>query len=383
MRTLIKNAYVVSPDYEMSGAAVLIEDQIIKGVYSADETMPSADKVIDAEGNMLMPGFIDVHCHGNSGYDFTDADQEGMNTMAKAKLKEGVTSWLPTTLTLPEEQLAAALKTAAVYIDSDVKGCRVPGIHLEGPYINVSQIGAQNPAYVRLPDIEEVKRLNAICKVLKISYAVEVEGGAEFSRDLRAMGITPSCVHSEATHADFEAAMSCGLRNISHFCNQVTKLHHREIGVVGAGLLHDDVFIEFICDKLHICPDMIKLVFKLKNSERIMLITDSMCAAGMPDGEYKLGGLDVIVSGGCARLKSNDALAGSTLALCDGLKNVKEITSMSLTELVKTTSFNQAQSLGLEKLGKIEPGFIADIVIMGEDFVPVKVLVGGEVRLEK
>jgi N-acetylglucosamine-6-phosphate deacetylase len=383
MRTLITNAYVVSPDFELENAAVLIEDQYIAGVYSQDETLPPADNVIDAEGNMLMPGFIDVHCHGNSGYDFTDADQQGMNTMAQAKLKEGVTSWLPTTLTLPEEKLAAALETAAAYIDSDVKGCRVPGVHLEGPYINVSQIGAQNPAYVRLPDIEEVKRLNAICKVLKISYAVEVEGGAEFSRDLRAMGITPSCVHSEATHADFQSAMNCGIRNISHFCNQVSKLHHREIGLVGAGLLHDDVFIEFICDKLHICPDMIKLVFKFKRSDRIMLITDAMCAAGMPDGDYELAGLEVIVKDGCARLKSNGALAGSTLALCDGLKNVKEITCMSLTELVKTTSFNQAQSLGLEKLGKIEPGFIADIVIMGADFTPLKVMVDGEIRLEK
>ena len=163
----------------------------------------------------------------------------------------------------------------------------------------------------------------------------------------------------------------------------MTKLHHREIGVVGAGLLHDDVFIEFICDKLHICPDMIKLVFKLKNSERIMLITDAMRAAGMPDGLSSLGGLEVVVSNGCARLKSNGALAGSTLALCDALKNVKEITSISLTELVKATSFNQAQSLGLQKLGKIEPGFIADIVILDDNFVPIKVLVDGEVRLEK
>ncbi len=383
MRTLIKNALVVSPDFEMSGAAVMIENGYITGVYSADETLPQADKIIDAEGNMLMPGFIDVHCHGNSGYDFADADQEGMNTMGIAKLKEGVTSWLPTTLTLPEEEIAAALKTAAVYIESGVKGCRVPGIHLEGPFINVSQIGAQNPAYVRKPDIEEVKRLNQICKVLKVSYAVEIEGGAAFARDLRALGITPSCVHSEATHADFEAGMRCGLRNISHFCNQVTKLHHREIGVVGAGLLHDDVFIEFICDKLHICPDMIKLVFKLKNPERIMLITDAMRAAGMPDGLSSLGGLEVVVSNGCARLKSNGALAGSTLKLCDALKNVKEITSMSLTDLVKATSFNQAQSLGLQKLGKIEPGFIADIVILDDNFVPVKVLVDGEVRLEK
>lgn len=381
MRTLITNARCISPDFDLTGASVLVDGRNIAGVFRSEEEKPAADTVFDAAGKMLMPGFIDVHCHGNSGFDFSDADQDGMNEMCLAKLKEGVTSWLPTTLTLPEDELAAALKTAGVYSASGIKGAKVPGIHLEGPYINVKQIGAQNPDYVRLPDIEEVKRLNSIYKVLKVSYAVEVEGGAEFARELRTMGITPSCVHSEATYARFEAAMSCGLRNISHFCNQVSGLHHREIGIVGAGLLHDDVFIELICDKLHICPDMIKLVFKLKRSDRIMLITDSMRAAGMPDGEYDLGGMDVVVRGGCARLKTNNALAGSTLALCDALKNVYEITAMSLSELVKASSFNQAQSLGLDRLGRIEPGFIADLVVLNDDFTPAAVFVDGEQRL--
>ncbi|MFA7183740.1 MAG: amidohydrolase family protein, partial [Victivallales bacterium] len=264
---------------------------------------------------------------------------------------------------------------------SGKKGCKVPGVHLEGPFINPNCLGAQNPDYVRLPDIEEVKRLAKIFPVVKVSYAVEIEGGARFASQLLAEGITPSCVHSAAKYSEFKAAAENGLRNLSHFCNQMTGLHHRDIGLVGAGLAEKEVFIELICDTLHICPDMIKLLFDLKNTEKIQLITDAMRAAGMPDGEYTLGGLPVIVADDAARLKSNGALAGSTLEVCTALKNVFEITGKPLAELIKTTSWNQAQALGLEKLGRIEPGYFADIVILSDDFKPVKVFVNGELRL--
>ncbi|MFA7230125.1 MAG: N-acetylglucosamine-6-phosphate deacetylase [Victivallaceae bacterium] len=381
MSTLLKNCHIVSPDCDIKNAAVLIEGKFIKKIYIGNDSIPEAGKVIDAAGKMVAPGFIDIHCHGRSGYDFTDAKQEAIDTIAIDKLKEGVTSLLPTTLTLPEDALAAALQTAANYVKSGKKGCKLPGVHLEGPYINPACLGAQNPAFVRLPDIAEVKRLNSIFKVAKVSYAVEVVGGAQFAADLLAEGITPSCVHSAAKHSEFLEGNKRGLKNLSHFCNQMTPLHHRDIGLVGAGLMHNEVFIEFICDTLHICPDMINLVFKLKSTERIQLITDAMCAAGMPDGDYELGGLPVIVKDGAARLKSNGALAGSTLQLCDALKNVYNITGIKLSELIKTTSWNQAQALGLEKLGRIEPGYYADIVILNDQFKPEKVLVNGEVRL--
>ncbi len=380
MKTLIKNCHLISPDAELENAAVLIDGKFIAGVYADGETLPLADNIVDAEGKMVVPGFIDVHCHGRSGYDFTDAMQEGMDAIGIDKLKEGVTTLLPTTLTLPEEQLKPAMKTVAEYVRRGVKGSRIAGVHLEGPYINDKCCGAQNPAFVRKPDIDEVKRLDAISKVAKVSFAIETAGGYAFVRDLLAAGITPSCVHSSATYADFKKASALGLKNLSHFCNQMTPLHHRDIGLVGAGLLHDEVFIELICDKVHISPDMIKLIFKIKGPEKVLLITDAMCAAGLEDGDYNLGGLPVVVKDGAARLASNGALAGSTLLFYKGLKNIYEITGMPLKELIKTTSWNQARSLGLEKLGKIEPGFYADILILNNDFSPEKVFVDGEIR---
>jgi N-acetylglucosamine-6-phosphate deacetylase len=380
MKTLIKNCHLISPDVELKNAAVLIDGKFIAGVYADGEILPSADNTVDAAGQMVVPGFIDVHCHGRSGYDFTDGSQEGMDAIAIDKLKEGVTTLLPTTLTLPEEQLKPGMKTVSEYVKRGVKGARIAGVHLEGPYINSKCCGAQNPAFVRNPDIEEVKRLDAISKVAKVSFAIEVAGGYAFVRELLAAGITPSCVHSSATYADFKKANALGLKNLSHFCNQMTPLHHRDIGLVGAGLLHDEVFVELICDTVHISPDMIKLIFKIKGPEKVLLITDAMCAAGLEDGDYNLGGLPVVVKDGAARLTSNGALAGSTLLFYKGLKNICEITGMPLKELIKTTSWNQARSLGLEKLGRIEPGFYADILILNDDFSPEKVFVDGEIR---
>ncbi len=380
MKTLLKEAFVISPDFEMEGASVLVEDGKITRIYSPEDNhLPSVDQVFDIQGDFLVPGFVDVHTHGAAGADFCDGTLTAIEKMAEAKLKEGVTTLLPTTVTIDEKTLSKALESAAKYKEHGEKFCKIPGVHLEGPYINPKCLGAQDPAFVRVPDIEEVKRLNAIFPVRKVSFAIEEKHAPEFTSELLGMGITPSCVHSAATFADFKKGYERGLRNLSHFCNQMTPLHHREIGLVGAGLSCEDVSLELICDKIHLCPDMISLIFSLHNTEKIQLITDSVRASGMPDGEYKLGDLTFHVKNGEARLPSG-ALAGSTLQFNQAFANVFETTGYALSDLVKTTSWNQAQSLNLPGIGKIAYGYAADLVVLSGDFNVQKVFVNGDLR---
>lgn len=383
---LIKNAYIVSPGYEFDGGAIIIEnDKIVKVLQPGTPLPTDADWVYDAEGHLVMPGFIDVHTHGAAGVDVCDADDPtAIETISKAKLAEGCTSWCPTTLTVPEDQLVKALENVAAYRKNECYS-KILGVHLEGPFINPSCCGAQNPAYLRKPNIDEVKKLHAITPVCQISYAPEGEvgDGAGFARECLEMGIVPSAGHTKCSYTEFKAIYASGLRHLTHFCNQMTPLHHRDIGLVGAGLLLDDLRAEMICDKIHLCPDMIDLAFQTKDIESILLITDSMRASHMPDGPSSLGGLDVIVKDGAARLASNGALAGSILKMNVALKNVWEVTGMPLNVLVKTTSYNQALEHGLEdKLGCIEPGYTADIAVLDDESFAVKaVFVNGEKRL--
>ena len=376
MKTLITNAHVISPEVDIENASVLIDGKIIAGIYLAEEPLPAADKIVDAEGKMLLPGFVDIHFHGRSGHDFCDGKIESLKTIAFEKLKDGVTSFLGTTLTVEEAMLSTAITSASEYMQSDYSGAKILGIHLEGPFFNPKCVGAQNPDFLRLPDIEMVKRLNSIFPVKKVSYSIELDGAIQFTKQLVDMGIMPACAHSAAKYSDFKKVWALGLKHMSHFCNVMRPLHHLEIGLVGGGLLHKDVYIEMICDKIHLCPEMIQLLFEIKGPEKIMLITDAMRGAGMADGTYDLGGMKATVKDGCARLDSG-AVAGSTVLYSQGLRNVHEITGLPLKELVKTTSWNQARSLNLGKLGKIESSYIADLVICENDFSPLMVFVDG------
>jgi N-acetylglucosamine-6-phosphate deacetylase len=205
-------------------------------------------------------------------------------------------------------------------------------------------------------------------------------GALEVIREAKAIGVTSSAAHTSSTAAQIFAAKEAGLTHLTHYGNAMTPLHHREIGVIGAGLLDDSIMIELICDTIHLCPDMLKLVFKLVPIDRLLMITDSMAASWIGNGEVLLGGLEVVVKDDVARLKHGGALAGSALLYNVGVKNVAEITGLPLSQIVKATSWNQAQSLGLEGFGKLEPGFAADVVLLGEDFSVWKTFVAGEER---
>ncbi|MBQ3315208.1 MAG: N-acetylglucosamine-6-phosphate deacetylase [Kiritimatiellae bacterium] len=382
MKTTIVNAHVVSPGVDLENAVVVVEDGRIKSVRKGPASA-KADKnntVVDVRGQYLMPGFIDVHTHGALGYDFCDADEKAVFEFARAKLQEGVTTVLPTTLTVSHGELVRAAKNAKKYAEAGMPYAKVPAIHLEGPFINVKCCGAQNPKYVRKPDIKEVKAIAKVYPVKLISYAVESEGGAKFAKECFKAGVVPSCGHTGAKFADLKPAYRNGLRHMTHFCNQMTPLHHREIGMVGAGFLVEDLNTEVICDKIHLCPDMLRLIFTRRSLEHIQMITDSLRCSHCRDGyAFEMGGLKVLLKNGEARLVEGGNLAGSTLWMGMGLKNVHDVTGIPLKDLVRCTSWNQAIELGWGKdLGKVEKGYVADLVVINpRSWKPSAVFVDG------
>jgi len=373
MRTLIRNARMISPGWERDGSLLMADGRIIS-LHAVGETV-EADEIFDAGGKILMPGFIDIHSHGADGADVCDGTVEALDHIARTKLREGVTTWLPTTLTQPAERLREILSTCATVMAGPHGGCRMPGIHLEGPFINAAKAGAQNTQYVRPPDVDELAALHAIAPIRLLSLAPEMPGACGVIRAAREMGIVCSAAHTAASYEEIKAAMAGGLTHLTHFGNAMTPLHHRGIGVVGAGLLEDGLMLELICDGVHLSRDMLELVFRKVAGYRLMLITDSVAASWCPDGRMQLGGLPAEIRNGVVRLEDG-TLAGSALRFNEGLALAHEVSGLPLSELVRTTSWNQARSLGLEGFGKLEPGFHADLVLLDADFTVHRTWVG-------
>ena len=384
-RTVIVNAHVISPGVDVDGATIVIEGKKIK-LVAAKKTAAKADKdttVVDVGGQYVMPGFIDVHTHGALTYDFCDADEKAIFEVARGKLQEGVTTFLPTTLTVSHGELIAAAKNAKKYADAGMPYAKAPGIHLEGPFINVKCCDAQNPKYVRKPSVKELKEIAKVYPVKQISYAVDADGGAKFAKECIKLGVVPSCGHTGAKMKDLMPAYKNGLRHMTHFCNQMTPLHHREIGMVGAGFLIDDLNTEVICDRIHLCDDMLRLIFTRRDLAHVQMITDSLRCSHCKDGyEFLMGGIKVKLQNGEARLEAGN-LAGSTLWMGNGLKNVHDVTGIPLKDLVRCTSWNQAIELGWGKtLGKVEKGYTADLVVINpRSWRPSAVFVDGEQRI--
>ena len=385
MGLVIEGARVVTPGRDLGVARVRIAGGRIAAV--GDDARPAAgDEVVAADALTLLPGFVDIHSHGRSGFDFCDATDEAFATIARDKLKDGVTSFLATGLTRPEEDLAELCRCAE-RCKSRGEGATCLGVHLEGPFFNREMAGAQNPDYLRKPDAAFVKRLDAISRIRKVSPAPELEGAEDCIRCLSAAGIVTSGGHSAADYETFERARAAGMTHLTHFCNAMMPVHHLRPTMVTGGLLADDVFAEIITDGVHLSDPMIRLIAKAKGPDRLMVISDAMCAAGCPDGMYSLGGLRVRVADGCARLAdvpydpksvvSN--VAGSVALFCDCFRRYVRVTGWPLHEAVKAAGFNQLRSLGIADRGEIAPGQVADLVLLDGDFRPKITVVSGEI----
>lgn len=380
MPATIADVLLVSPNNLIRSVSIEMGDDGHIGQIHEGHNPPAGSNVIfDGGGEVYVTaGFIDIHTHGANGFDLSDATPKAVETIAEAKLAEGVTTFLPTTWTASRERTIAMAEAAAAYRKQE-RFARAPFLHVEGPYLNPAQAGAQDPRYMRESDVEEIRHLHSICPVGLISLAVEIEGAIPFLREMNRMGIVTSAAHSAATYAEFLAAKEAGLGHLTHYCNQMSGLHHREVGLVGAGLLDDSIMIELICDTIHLCPDMIRLAFKHRSCERLMLITDSIAASHLGDGRYPLHDGEIIVKDGAARIPTGN-LAGSVLTFDQALRNVVKITGLPLNEVVRTCSANQARSLRLNDRGSIKQGLLADLTLLTPGLEVVAVYVGGEKR---
>ena len=362
---VIKNLKIVLENRIIEKGYLAFEDGIITEIGEGE----CHKTAIDGKGYIAMPGFIDVHIHGSSGIDFMDAKEEDYPVIANSLYKEGVTTFLATTLTSDHESLKRVCQVVNK-IKKEVPS--LGGIHFEGPYINEKYKGAQNEKYIRLPDIKEFDELQKISgnSVKYITLAVEKEGALEFVKHVTSQGVVASVGHSDATFEDVKKAIEVGLSNTTHTHNAMSPHHHRHPGIVTAAFYFDNLFTEFICDKIHVCPDTLLTSYKIVTPERFVMITDALRIKNSNIEKFQLFGLDCVKKDGAAYLTSGP-LAGSILTMDQGLRNMKEITGASLIDLAKITSRNAAKSLHLSDRGTLEVNKIADFVLL-DDSLHVK-----------
>ena len=370
---LFKNALLFRGKAFVPGS-FRVEDGVFAEIL---DTVPDGDG-IDLQGAPVIPGLVDIHTHGNSGADFSDGDYEGLRRMAAYSARNGVTSFAPTSMTLPYETLARAFATGRRLADERPAGCaRIMGIHMEGPFFSEKKKGAQNAAYLRLPDVAAFRKLYEDCGgLIRIAdVAAELEGAEDFARAASA-----SCTVSVAhTDADYEAAcrvFDAGARHVTHLFNAMPPLHHRKPGVIGAAAEREGVVAELIGDGLHIHPSVIRLAFRLF-PERLCIISDSLRCCGMPDGEYELGGQAIWLKGRLATL-ADGTIAGSASNLYDCLLTVIDC-GVPREQAIRAATILPARELGCaDRIGSIEAGKFADFVVCTPELERRAVYLRGE-----
>ena len=322
-------------------------------------------------GQVVVPGFIDEHIHGAAGADAMDGTKDALSKIANAIASEGTTSFLATTMTQSPENILNAMNAVKDYMSENATdGAAVLGVHLEGPFISVKHIGAQPLEYVAKPDVkvfdEYYKASGNAIKI--VSLAPEADGADELIKHLTSLGVTASAGHTDAGYEAIEKAIKIGLKNVTHTYNAQKALHHREIGTVGSAMLFDELNAEAICDTIHLSVPAIKLLIKNKPHDKFTLITDSMRAKHLSDGISELGGQEVIVKNGEARLKDG-TLAGSILKMNDAVKNLVLKCGVLFTDAIDFATANPAKNLGVfYKIGSIKEGKNADFTVLDVDF---------------
>ncbi len=373
---ILTNLTIVTPNRIIPRGFVRIENgtivQIGEGEYRGDE------ETTDRADLIAFPGFIDIHIHGSVGIDFMDAKAEDYPKIAKSLYEEGVTTFLATTLTSDFESLANVCRTVKeVKEEGNVPS--LAGIHFEGPYISMKYKGAQNPEFIRDPDIAEFDKLQEISgnNVKYIAMAPEKEGSMEFISHVTSNGVVVAAGHTDATFEDVEEAIKHGLTNTTHTHNAMSPHHHRRPGVVTAAMYFDELYTEVICDTVHVCPNTLKAFYHIVGPDRFVAITDALKVKHTDLKEFQLFGLDCVRKPDAAYLVSGP-LAGSTLSMDQALRNLALITGADAVALSKMLATNAAKALHLNDVGSLEEGKKADIVLLDADYNVVEVYKLGE-----
>lgn len=351
LQGILKNHIVV---FDKKIIAITPEDQL--GQLDIKEQL-------DAGGRYLSPGFIDIHIHGCSGFDTMDDDENALSRISKSVLQTGVTSFLPTTMTMPFSKIEKAMERIRQTMGK-MDGAEILGCHMEGPFINDEYKGAQDKQYIIGPDLSRIVPYLDCIKI--ITLAPEIEGSLALIKACKQHGIVVSIGHSNATYEQAIEAIAAGATHMSHTFNALPPLHHRYPGAIGAAM-DSEMVCELIADNLHVHPAMQRLFLKGKGFGNIILITDAMRASMLEDGQYDLGGQNVIVKNGEARLASG-VIAGSVLALNQAVRNFVNNTGLELAKAIQLVTINPARQIGVaDRKGSIEVGKHADMVIFDEN----------------
>lgn len=369
---LFQNAFIFKDDGTFQKGDIAVQN----GRFS-DLTTTEGD-VADLEGKYVIPGLIDIHSHGNSGADFSDANFDGLVRMARYLLKNGITSFSPASMTLPEEQLKAAYMTAIRLRDEKPEwASAIRGITMEGPFFNPAKKGAQNADFLRLPDYDLFSRLNETADgmIRIVCVAPELPGAIPFIKKASQL-CTVSVAHTMATYDEAKAGFEAGASHVTHLFNAMPPLAHREPGVIGAAAENSKVTAELITDGIHIHESAVRAAFALFGKERMVLVSDSMMACGMANGEYMLGGQKVFVNGRKATL-SDGTIAGSATHLYDCMRTAISF-GIKPEDAIRAATINPARVIGADKeVGSLTIGKIADFVVCNPDWTMDSVYFAG------
>lgn len=374
---IIKNVRIYKEDKTFALGQLEIADGIFKKVTIGNDTGETFDEeVIDGEGCLAIPGLVDIHFHGCKGDDFCDGSQEAIANMAAYEAQIGVTSICPASMTVSEEEIHQVMVTAGKY--QSQTGARLVGINMEGPFINVKKKGAQAAEHIKCCNVDLFHQFqqesNGLIKLVDI--APETEGAMDFI-DAVKDEVVVSIAHTTADYETAREALERGASHVTHLYNAMPPFTHREPGVIGATRDNPNCHVELICDGIHIHPSVVRATFAMFGAERIILISDSMRATGLTDGQYTLGGQEVFVKGETATL-ADGTIAGSVTNLMDCMKNAVKNMGISLEDAIACATINPAKEIGIDTVcGSITEGKYADLVLLDADLNVKAVYVGG------